>query len=242
MADEIEQKDQVEQKEQIEQKDQVEQKSQIEEQDPKKEQDPKIKELYKKLQTDKGQWFVIHSQVGFENTVKANLEKLLTSGRAGADAVYEVVVPTHIETTVKGGQKKTRVAVRIPSYVLVRMDLNEDSWTLVRNTPGVTGFAGLGRQPVALTLKEVMSMLEPMILSNEEVVEEETNSVTKIKRQVNVDYEVGEYVIVTDGPFESLDATITEVNAESEKIKVLVSIFGRETPVELGFDQITKRS
>ncbi|MDR3151941.1 MAG: transcription termination/antitermination protein NusG [Bifidobacteriaceae bacterium] len=208
-----------------------------------KEQDPEIKELYKKLQTDKGQWFVIHSQVGLENTVKANLEKLLTSGRAGASAVYEVIVPTHIETTVKGGQKKSRVVVRIPSYVLVRMDLNEDSWTLVRNTPGVTGFAGLGRQPVPLTVKEVMSMLEPMILSNEEVIEEKrVDTKSKVKHQVNVDYEIGEYVTVTDGPFESLDATITEVNVESEKIKVLVSIFGRETPVELGFDQIAKRS
>ncbi|MDR2748689.1 MAG: transcription termination/antitermination protein NusG [Bifidobacteriaceae bacterium] len=205
--------------------------------------DPKVKELKERLQKENGKWYVIHSQVGFENTVKDNLEKLLTSGRAGSDAVYEVVVPTHIETTVKGGQKKSKVVVRIPSYVLVRMDLNEDSWTLVRNTPGVTSFAGLGRQPVPLTIKEVMSMLEPMILSDEKIIEEEKapEQVKRTRAKANVNYEVGEFVTVIDGPFESLDATITEVNTESEKIKVLVSLFGRETPVELGFDQIEKK-
>ncbi|MDR2799587.1 MAG: transcription termination/antitermination protein NusG [Bifidobacteriaceae bacterium] len=212
--------------------------------DAKPEIDPKIKELKERLKSEKGKWYVIHSQVGFENTVKGNLEKLLTSGRAGSDAVYEVVVPTHIETTVKGGQKKSKIVVRIPSYVLVRMDLNEDSWTLVRNTPGVTSFAGLGRQPVALSLKEVMSMLEPMILSDEKIIEEEKapEQVKRTRAKVNVDYKVGEFVTVIDGPFESLDATITEVNTESEKIKVLVSLFGRETPVELGFEQIEKRN
>ncbi|MDR3128115.1 MAG: transcription termination/antitermination protein NusG [Bifidobacteriaceae bacterium] len=204
--------------------------------------DSKVKELKNRLLSQTGKWYVIHSQVGFENTVKANLEKLLTSGRAGSDAVYEVIVPTHIETTVKGGQKKSRVVVRIPSYVLVRMDLNEDSWTLVRNTPGVTSFAGLGRQPVPLSVEEVMSMLKPMVLSDEQVVEEEVKPSVKLPKSITTDYKVGEYVTVIDGPFESLDATITEVNEESAKIKVLVSIFGRETPVELAFDQIEKRS
>ena len=136
-------------------------------------------------------------------------------------------------TEIKNAQRKIVRRVRIPGYVLVRMDLTDESWGAVRHTPGVTGFVGHTHQPVPLTLDEVFSMLAPSL-------EPKTAQAARANAEIKVDFTIGESVTVTDGPFDTLPATISEINPENQKLKVLVSIFGRETPVELSFSQVAK--
>jgi transcription termination/antitermination protein NusG len=177
-----------------------------------------------------GEWFVIHSYAGYENRVKANLETRIQSLNM-EDFIYQVEVPMEEVTELKNGQRKLVRRVRMPGYVLVRMDLTDESWGAVRHTPGVTGFVGHTHQPVPLSLDEVFSMLAPTL---------ERKDKPKTPEVKVVDFEVGESVTVMEGPFETLPATISEINIDGQKLKVLVSIFGRETPVEVGFDQVKK--
>jgi transcription termination/antitermination protein NusG len=180
-----------------------------------------------------GEWFVIHSYAGYENRVKANLENRIQSLNM-EDYIFQVEVPMEEVTEIKNAQRKIVRRVRIPGYVLVRMDLTDESWGAVRHTPGVTGFVGHTHQPVPLTLEEVFGMLAPTLTPAAE------KKAAASAPQIAVDFEVGESVTVTDGPFDTLPATISEINAEAQKLKVLVSIFGRETPVELSFNQVAK--
>ncbi|ROS76762.1 transcription termination/antitermination protein NusG [Cellulomonas sp. PhB143] len=192
-------------------------------------------EFRRELRMQPGDWYVIHSYAGYENRVKVNLENR-TQSLNMEDYIFQVEVPMEEVAEYKNAQKKIVRRVRIPGYVLVRMDLTDESWGAVRHTPGVTGFVGHTHQPVPLTLDEVFSMLAPVF----EEAPVAGQPATKARAPMEVDFEVGESVTVTDGPFETLDATISEINADTQKLKVLVSIFGRETPVELSFDQVTK--
>lgn len=180
-----------------------------------------------------GSWYVIHSYAGYENRVKANLENRIQSLNM-EDYIFQVEVPMEEVVEIKNAQRKVVRRVRIPGYVLVRMDLTDESWGAVRHTPGVTGFVGHTHQPVPLTLDEVFGMLAPSLAPA--AAPAKPASATTI----DVDFVVGESVTVTDGPFDTLPATISEINAEGQKLKVLVSIFGRETPVELSFNQVAK--
>ncbi|MFE4464609.1 transcription termination/antitermination protein NusG [Oerskovia sp. NPDC056781] len=194
-----------------------------------------IEEFKKDLRTKPGDWFVIHSYAGYENRVKANLENRIQSLNM-EDFIFQIEVPMEEVAEIKNAQKKIVRRVRIPGYVLVRMDLTDESWGAVRHTPGVTGFVGHTHQPVPLTHDEVFSMLAPTI----EPKAEAGKPAATAKAPFEVDFQVGESVTVTDGPFDTLPATISEINAEGQKLKVLVSIFGRETPVELSFNQVAK--
>lgn len=183
-----------------------------------------------------GDWYVIHSYAGYENRVKTNLETRIQSLNM-EDYIFQIEVPMEEVAEIKNAQKKIVRRVRIPGYVLVRMYLTDESWGAVRHTPGVTGFVGNTHQPVPLNKDEIFSMLAPML---ELPANAKPAKKAKSAPVVEVDFEVGESVTVTDGPFDTLPATISEINAEAQKLKVLVSIFGRETPVELGFNQVTK--
>lgn len=189
-----------------------------------------------------GDWYVIHSYAGYENRVKHNLETRVTNLEM-EDYIFEVAVTIDEVTEIKNGQKKTRRQPRMPGYVLVRMDLTDESWGVVRHTPGVTGFVGNAHQPVPLTLDEVYTMIKPADLEKQAEAAAGGASVAPAKPQVDmaaVDFEIGESVTVMEGPFETMPATISEIIPETQKLKVLVSIFGRETPVELGFNQVAK--
>nr|WP_170207968.1 transcription termination/antitermination protein NusG [Rarobacter incanus] len=186
-----------------------------------------------------GDWYVIHSYAGYENRVKTNLETRIQSLNM-EDYIFQIEVPMEEVTEIKNAQKKTVRRVRIPGYVLVRMELTDESWGAVRHTPGVTGFVGNAHQPTPLSLDEVFLMLAPSMLSDQPAEAAKAGESAKSAPAIAVDFEVGESVTVTDGPFENLPATISEINAESQKLKVLVSIFGRETPVELAFNQVAK--
>jgi transcription termination/antitermination protein NusG len=197
-------------------------------------------EFRRTLRSQLGDWYVIHSYAGYENRVKANLENRIQSLNM-EDYIFQIEVPMEEVTEIKNAQKKTVRRVRIPGYVLVRMDLTDESWGAVRHTPGVTGFVGHTHQPVPLTLDEVYSMLAPVFVeAAPEAGKSAAASGASAKAPVEVDFEVGESVTVTDGPFDTLPATISEINAEAQKLQVLVSIFGRETPVELSFNQVAK--
>ncbi|WP_448630238.1 transcription termination/antitermination protein NusG [Cellulomonas soli] len=189
------------------------------------------------LRRQPGDWFVIHSYAGYENRVKANLENR-TQSLNMEDFIYQVEVPMEEVVEIKNAQRKVVRRVRIPGYVLVRMDLTDESWGAVRHTPGVTGFVGHTHQPVPLTLDEVFSMLAPALQPKASATS--PAGAAKAAPAIEVDFTVGESVTVTDGPFDTLPATISEINAEGQKLKVLVSIFGRETPVELSFSQVAK--
>ena len=188
-------------------------------------------ELRAALRRAPGDWYVIHSYAGYENRVKANLENRITSLNM-EDYIFQIEVPTEEVSEVKNGQRKLVKRVRMPGYVLVRMDLTDESWGAVRNTPGVTGFVGHTHQPVPLTLNEVFDAIAP------EVQKKDAKGAPAEPKVV--DFEVGESVTVMDGLFATLPATINEINAGAQKLKVLVSIFGRETPVELSFNQVQK--
>jgi len=185
-----------------------------------------------------GDWYVVHSYAGYENRVKANLETRIQTLNM-EDFIFEIEVPMEEVTEIKNGQKKLVRRVRMPGYVLVRMDLTDESWGAVRHTPGVTGFVGNAHQPVPLSIDEVFTMLAPTFeAANGSGAGDAKQSAPKDIRVV--DFEVGESVTVMEGPFETLPATISEINADTQKLKVLVSIFGRETPVELSFGQVAK--
>ena len=208
---------------------------------PEEELDP-AEALKKDLRTKPGQWYVIHSYAGYENKVKANLETRVQNLDVG-DYIFQVEVPTEEVTEIKNGQRKQVNRKVLPGYILVRMDLTDDSWSTVRNTPGVTGFVGATSRPTALSLDDVVKFLLPR---NVKPIAKTTqhggkpDEATLERPEILVDFEVGESVTVMDGPFATLPASISEVNAEQQKLKVLVSIFGRETPVELTFNQVAK--
>jgi transcription termination/antitermination protein NusG len=188
-------------------------------------------EFMRELRMLPGDWYVVHSYAGYENRVKTNLESRITSLNM-EDYIFQIEVPTHQVTEVKSGKKQTVNEKVLPGYILVRMDLTDESWAVVRNTPGVTGFVGLSSRPSPLPLSEVAGLLAPAPAEGAKPAE--TAKVT------TPEYEVGESVTVMDGPFATLPATVNEVNSVTQKLKVLVSIFGRETPVELSFDQVSK--
>jgi transcription termination/antitermination protein NusG len=191
------------------------------------EEDP-AEELRRALRTSVGDWYVVHSYAGYENKVKANLESRIASLDM-EDYIFQVEVPTEEVTEVKNGKRMQVQRKVFPGYILVRMDLNDESWGAVRNTPGVTGFVGATSRPSPLTVDEVVRILAPATQKKE------------ARPQVKVvDFEVGESVTVMDGPFATLPATISEISPDAQKVKVLVSIFGRETPVELSFSQVSK--
>ena len=183
------------------------------------------------LRLQPGDWYVVHSYAGYENRVKANLESR-TQSLNMEDYIYQIEVPVHEVTEIKQGKRQQVSEKVLPGYILVRMDLTDESWAAVRNTPGVTGFVGLSSRPSPLSLDEVASLLAPE--------PEEKAAQTEAVRRSSVEYEVGESVTVMDGPFATLPATVNEINPDTQKLKVLVSIFGRETPVELSFDQVSK--
>jgi transcription termination/antitermination protein NusG len=187
-----------------------------------------------------GDWFVIHSYAGYENRVKANLETRIQTLNM-EDFIFEIEVPMEEVTEIKNGQKKQVRRVRMPGYVLVRMDLTDESWGAVRHTPGVTGFVGNAHQPVPLSIDEVFTMLAPSFEAAAAADGSGAAAKSSAPKDVRViDFEVGESVTVMEGPFETLPATISEINTDTQKLKVLVSIFGRETPVELSFAQVAK--
>ncbi|MFV0134254.1 transcription termination/antitermination protein NusG [Streptomyces sp. HMX87] len=210
-----------------------------EEADP--ELDP-IEKLRRELRGLPGEWYVIHTYAGYEKRVKANLEQRAVSLNV-EDFIYQAEVPEEEIVQIKNGERKNVRQNKLPGYVLVRMDLTNESWGVVRNTPGVTGFVGNAYDPYPLTLDEIVKMLAPEAEEKaaREAAEAEGKPAPQRKVEVQVlDFEVGDSVTVTDGPFATLQATINEINADSKKVKGLVEIFGRETPVELSFDQIQK--
>ena len=194
-----------------------------------------LDEFRRVLKSKPGDWFVVQTYSGMENRVRANLESRIGSLNM-EDYIFEVVVPTEEVAEIKSGQRRMVKRNRFPGYVLVRMDMTDESWATVRHTPAVTGFVGHAHQPLPLTLDEVERWLAP------EVGEKAKPAGERQKQVEVVDFEVGDSVMVVDGPFATLHATINEINADSQKIKGLVEIFGRETPVELSFSQIQKLS
>ncbi len=208
--------------------------------EPEEEADP-VEEMRAALRRAPGEWYVVHSYAGYENKVKANLETRVQTLDV-EDYIFQVEVPTEEVTEIKNGQRKQVQRKVLPGYILVRMDLNDQSWGAVRNTPGVTGFVGATSKPSPLTHDDVIKFLLPRVEPKQAAASGKSSDVTTGpgKAAVEVDFEVGESVTVMDGPFATLPATISEVNVDAQKLKVLVSIFGRETPVELAFSQVSK--
>ncbi len=191
-----------------------------------------VQQFKSELRAMPGDWYVVHSYAGYENRVRTNLESR-TQSLNMEDFIFQIEVPTHEVIEVKSGKRQQVQEKVLPGYILVRMDLTDESWAAVRNTPGVTGFVGLSSRPSPLSLDEVANLLAP-------VPEEKAAKKAETMRAAAVDFEVGQSVTVMDGPFASLPATVNEINPDTQKLKVLVSIFGRETPVELSFDQVSK--
>jgi transcriptional antiterminator NusG len=201
-------------------------------------------EMRAALRRAPGDWYVVHSYAGYENKVKTNLETRVQTLDV-EDFIFQVEVPTEEVTEIKNGQRKQVQRKVLPGYILVRMELNDQSWGAVRNTPGVTGFVGATSKPSALTIDEVVKFLLPRVEAAKPAAAGRGGSgsgaaATGGKPTIEVDFTVGESVTVMDGPFATLPATISEVNVDAQKVKVLVSIFGRETPVELAFSQVSK--
>jgi transcriptional antiterminator NusG len=205
-----------------------------------------LEEFREALRSKPGDWFVVHTYSGMENRVKANLENRITSLNM-EDYIHEVIVPTEEVAEIKNGQRKLVKRTVLPGYVLVRMDLTDESWSAVRHTPSVTGFVGHSHQPVPLSMSEVEDMLAPAVVAAAEAEAAASGTpaagggAPASRKPVEVaDFDVADSVMVVDGPFATLHATITEINAESQRVKALVEIFGRETPVELSFNQVAK--
>jgi transcriptional antiterminator NusG len=199
-----------------------------------------LQEFRDALHAKIGDWFVVHTYSGMENRVKANLENRISSLNM-EDYIHEVIVPTEEVAEIKNGQRKLVRRTVLPGYVLVRMDLTDESWSAVRHTPSVTGFVGPSHQPVPLSLDEVEAMLAPAVVAEAEAAAPEQSGGAAPRKKVEVaDFGVSDSVMVVDGPFATLHATITEINGESQRVKALVEIFGRETPVELSFSQIQR--
>ena len=205
--------------------------------------DDPLEAFRRELWAKPGDWFVVHTYSGMEKRVKHNLENRIISLNM-EDYIHEIVVPTEEVAEIKNGQRKMVTRTVLPGYVLVRMDLTDESWSAVRHTPSVTGFVGHSHQPVPLSMSEVEDMLAPAVMAvaeAESAASGEKGSSTTPRKPVEVaDFDVSDSVMVVDGPFATLHATITEINAESQRVKALVEIFGRETPVELSFSQIQK--
>jgi transcription termination/antitermination protein NusG len=191
-----------------------------------------VQQFKAELRVLPGDWYVVHSYAGYENRVRTNLESR-TQSLNMEDYIFQIEVPTHEVMEVKSGKRQQVQEKVLPGYILVRMDLTDESWAAVRNTPGVTGFVGLSSRPSPLSLEEVAKLLAP-------VPEEKKTEAAQAARIAAVDFEIGQAVTVMDGPFATLPATVSEINPDTQKLKVLVSIFGRETPVELSFDQVSK--
>ena len=216
----------------------------VEEEPVVEEADPYLK-FREELRGLDGKWYVVHSYAGYERRVKQNIETR-KAALAGGDDILQIEVPMEESIEIKNGQRKLVSKVRIPGYVLVRMELNEDSWTLVRHTPAVTGFVGNSQHPTPLRPAEAFEMLKPLFTPEE--TEEVKNSKAagngpggKAKSRsipVNIDFKIGESILIKDGSFAGLPGTISEIKPESGKVTVLVSLFERETPVELAFDQV----
>jgi transcriptional antiterminator NusG len=209
------------------------------------EDDDPLEAFRRELWAKPGDWFVVHTYSGMENRVKSNLENRIISLNM-EDYIHEIVVPTEEVAEIKNGQRKMVKRTVLPGYVLVRMDLTDESWAAVRHTPSVTGFVGHSHQPVPLSMTEVENMLAPAVVARAEAEAVAAGTAapgtaTAAKKPVEVaDFDVSDSVMVVDGPFATLHATITEINPESQRVKALVEIFGRETPVELSFSQIQK--
>ncbi|MDQ3404281.1 MAG: transcription termination/antitermination protein NusG [Actinomycetota bacterium] len=197
-----------------------------------------VTEMRDALRRAPGDWYVVHSYAGYENKVKTNLETRIQTLDM-EEYIFQVEVPTEEVTEIKNGQRKLVQRKVLPGYILVRMELNDPSWGAVRNTPGVTGFVGATSKPSPLTIDEVLKFLLPQVEEAKPAAKGGSGGSSR-GGTVEVDFEVGESVTVMDGPFATLPATISEVNADGQKLKVLVSIFGRETPVELSFTQVSK--
>jgi transcription termination/antitermination protein NusG len=207
--------------------------------DPDAEVDP-VEEMRAALRRAPGDWYVVHSYAGYENKVKTNLETRVQTLDV-EDYIFQVEVPTEEVTEIKNGQRKQVQRKVLPGYILVRMELNDQSWGAVRNTPGVTGFVGATSRPSPLSHDDVIKFLLPKVEPKQAAAGGKQDVAAAAgKPSVEVDFEVGESVTVMDGPFATLPATINEVNVDAQKLKVLVSIFGRETPVELAFSQVSK--
>jgi transcriptional antiterminator NusG len=199
-----------------------------------------------RLESQFGDWYVLHSYAGFENRVKQNLETRTTVLNM-EDYIFEVVVPQEDVTEIKNGVRKQIKRNKFPGYVLVRMDLTDESWGVVRHTPGVTGFVGQGHNPAPLSNDEAFDMLKPAV---EKPIATVATAAAGGKKgsaalgasapKLDIDLSIGDSVTVVDGPFATLHATISEINLDAQKVVGLVEIFGRETPVELGFNQIHK--
>lgn len=190
-----------------------------------------VAEFTAKLRTLPGEWYVVHSYAGYENRVKTNLETRISSLNM-EEHIFQIEVPTHRVTEIKQGKRQQVSEKVLPGYILVRMELTDESWAAVRNTPGVTGFVGLSSRPSPLSFGEVASLLAPE--PEEQVKRAEATRVPAME------FQIGESVTVMDGPFATLPATVNEISQDTGKLKVLVSIFGRETPVELSFEQVSK--
>jgi transcriptional antiterminator NusG len=189
------------------------------------------------LRSKFGDWYVIHTYSGMENRVLQNLENRVSSLNM-EDYIFEIVVPTEEVTEIRNGQRKQIRRTVLPGYVLVRMDLTDESWSTVRHTPSVTGFVGHSNSPVPLSLDEVEKMLSPAVIA---AATAGSDTPSKRKKKIEVaDFEVGDSVMVVDGPFAGVHATITEINVNNQRLKALVEILGRETPVDLTFPQIQK--
>jgi transcription termination/antitermination protein NusG len=206
--------------------------------------DDPLEEFRRELWAKPGEWYVVHTYYGMENRVRQNLENRIVSLNM-EDYIHEIVVPTEEVAEIKNGQRKMVKRTVLPGYVLVRMDLTDESWAAVRHTPSVTGFVGQAHQPVPLSMSEVENMLAPTVIAAAEAPAGGGSSgggaATATKKQVEVvDFGEGDSVMVVDGPFATLHATITEINAEAQRVKALVEIFGRETPVELSFSQVQR--
>jgi transcriptional antiterminator NusG len=214
-----------------------------EESESESEEDP-LEEFRRELWAKPGEWYVVHTYYGMENRVRQNLENRIVSLNM-EDYIHEIVVPTEEVAEIKNGQRKMVKRTVLPGYVLVRMDLTDESWAAVRHTPSVTGFVGQAHQPGPLSKTEVENMLAPSVVAAAEAPAGAAaaggGTATATKKQVEVaDFGEGDSVMVVDGPFATLHATITEINAEAQRVKALVEIFGRETPVELSFSQVQR--
>ncbi|MBO1740128.1 transcription termination/antitermination protein NusG [Leifsonia sp. TF02-11] len=198
-------------------------------------------EFRAELRAKFGKWYVIHSYAGFERRVKSNIENRMVSMNM-EDFIFEVQVPMEDVVEIKNGQRKMVNRVRIPGYVLVRMDLNEDSWSVVRHTPGVTGFVGNAHNPTPLRFEEAFSMLKSLVQVDQVPAKGAAKGQKAAARVIpaEVDFEIGETITIKEGSFAGLPGSISEIKPESGKLTVLVSLFERETPVELSFDQVTK--
>jgi transcription termination/antitermination protein NusG len=207
--------------------------------------DDPLEEFRRELWAKPGDWYVVHTYYGMENRVRQNLENRIVSLNM-EDYIHEIVVPTEEVAEIKNGQRKMVKRTVLPGYVLVRMDLTDESWAAVRHTPSVTGFVGQAHQPVPLSMAEVENMLAPAVVAAAEAPSGTAAATgggiaTATKKPVEVaDFGEGDSVMVVDGPFATLHATITEINAEAQRVKALVEIFGRETPVELSFSQVQR--